>query len=65
MLDLERDDGDRLRVRLAMCPGVEYTLVDAGSAYVYVEFRPPCSEERIMSILRATAKPVLTGPGCC
>lgn len=65
VLDLDRDDGDRLRARLGMCPGVDYTLVDAHSAYVYVEFRAPCTEERIVSILRATGRPVLTGPGCC
>lgn len=65
VLDIDRDEGDRLRARLAACPGVTHTLVDERSAYVYVEFRPPCIEDELVLILRATGKPVLTGPGCC
>lgn len=65
VLDLDPEEGDRLRTRLEACPGVTYTLVDAGSAYVYVEFRSPCTEDEIMSVLRATGRPVLTEPGCC
>lgn len=65
VLDLDPAEDDRLRTRLEACPGVTHTLVDAGSAYVYVEFRSPCTEDEIMSILRATGRPVLTEPGCC
>lgn len=65
VLELDPEEGEHLRTRLEACPGVTYTLVDAGSAYVYVEFRPPCTEDELVWILRATGKPVLTGPGCC
>lgn len=65
VLDLDPEAGDRLRARLAACPGVTHVLIDARSAYAYVELRAPCTDDEVISILRATGRPVLTGPGCC
>lgn len=65
VLDLSEADALDLRERLLGCDGVFYAHVDAGSGFTEVEYRPPCTANRLLALLRADGKPVLTEFACC
>ncbi len=65
VLDLTDAEARALRERLFGCEGVLYADIDGPSGFVEVEYQTPCAPEQVLSVLRATGKPVLSEPACC
>lgn len=65
VLDLTDAEAGNLHQRLLGCDGVLYADIDAPSGFTEIEYRTPCTSNSILSVLRASGKPVVTELACC